>query len=166
MNLNINIHERDWESLNTTAMVERQSQITQKKTKDMLWPLQHQKMKEVLPDMVSVCVWLSSPTLTAAFKSSVRWDAVGSGTQRVQAVQGVVSPVSASASSSSSQLIELLSLWVPAISKTAVSDVAAFLTGRFLESLSYTHKHTQSDNRVPITIFSSTVCVVHEGSPM
>lgn len=91
---------------------------------------------------------------------------MGSRAQRVQAVQGVVSPVSASASSS--QLVEFLSLRVPVISKTAVSDVAAFLTGRFLQSLSYTHTkkpHTQSDNRVPITIFSSTVCVVRERSP-
>lgn len=86
-----------------------------------------------------VCAWTdlngpTSPTLTAAFKSGVGWDAVGSGAQRVQTVQGVVSPVASS--SSFSQLVELLSLWVPAISETAVSDAAHFLTGRFLQSLS------------------------------
>lgn len=78
-----------------------------------------------------------------------------SGTQRVQAVQRVVSPVStntaadaadaaaaSSSSDSSSQLVELLSLRVPAISKTAVSDAADFLPGRLLQSLSYTDTHT------------------------
>lgn len=88
---------------------------------------------------------MMSPTLAAAFKSGVRWDAVGSGTQRIQAVQGVVPPVSATttSSSSSSQMGELLSLRVPIVSKTAVSDVAAFLTGRILQSLSHTHKNIQ-----------------------
>lgn len=123
----------------------------------MLWPFnadlavwKHKRKEQKYFIRRKVCLWylciddMTSPTLTAAFKSGVRWNALGSGAQRVQTVQRVVSPVSTSFSSSSSHLIELLSLRVPAITKTAVSDVVAFLTGRFLQSLSYTHKYWHS----------------------
>lgn len=81
----------------------------------------------------------ASPTPAAAFKSGVRWDAEVLRAQRVQAVQGVVSFVPAP--SFSSQMVELLSLRVPAISKTAVSHVAVLQTGCFVQSLSaQTHR--------------------------
>lgn len=87
---------------------------------------------------------MSCLTLAAAFESDVRGDALGSGAQGVQAVPGVVSPVTSCPSSLLSQLEGLLSLCAPAVSKTAVSDADAFWTGRFLQSLLFTHKHTQT----------------------
>lgn len=85
------------------------------------------------------------------------------GAQRVQAVQGVVSPVSAS---SFPLLIVFLSLRIPVISETAVSDAAAFLAGQFLESLSYA-QNTQSQVIVCQLQYLTTLCVwCTGGSPV
>lgn len=82
---------------------------------------------------------------------------MGSRAQRVQAVQGVLSPVS---SSCSSQWERLLSLRVPAVSKTTVSDTAASLAGRLLQNLPHARTSTRTHRRLEACqLFRSCVCV-------